>query len=353
MTQSAQAKVVVFTLGGTIAMTAGPSSGAVPALSATDLIGAVPALKDTGIDLAVRDFRQLPGASLAVNDLLDLIEEIEEQVQDGVTGVVITQGTDTIEESAFLLDLLYAGGAPVVVTGAMRNPSLAGADGPANLLAAVQTAVSPAMRGLGVLVAFGDEIHAARYVRKVHSTSPAAFASPNTGPVGHVVEGVPRLLARPTGPRVTLEVPPRALTTSIRVPVWTVTLGDDGRLLGNLVLEGGGIDAVVVAGFGVGHVPQTMVRTLSGIAREIPVVLASRTGAGSVLAGMYGFPGSERDLLDRGLISAGFLDPVKARVLLHLLACHAADPGEVARCFDLINTEAGDRRVAFTVAEPD
>ena len=115
-------------------------------------------------------------------------------VRDGAHGVVVTQGTDTMEETAFLVDCLWDDDAPFVFTGAMRNPTLPGADGPANLTAAIRTAAVDAARGRGAMVVFNDEIHAARFVRKTHSTSPAAFRSPDAGPIGHVVEGVPRFL---------------------------------------------------------------------------------------------------------------------------------------------------------------
>lgn len=329
------ARVVVFTLGGTIAMTNTHGGGVAPALDGGQLVAAVPGLAESGIDVHVRDFRRLPGASLSIDDLLDLAEAID-QVGDhapgvsgapGVTGVVVTQGTDTIEESAYLLDLAVGGSTPVVVTGAMRNPTLAGPDGPANLLAAIQVAASPAARGLGCLVVFADQIHAAGRVRKVHSTSPGAFVSSNTGPLGYLVEGRPVLLATP-GDRVTLPSPPTG--PPVRVPLVTATLGEDGGLLDCLADR---VDGLVVAGFGAGHVPASMVTALTDLAARVPVVLASRTGAGSVLATTYGFTGSERDLLDRGLVSAGFLDPLKARILLHLSIRAGATREQIVRLF--------------------
>jgi L-asparaginase len=271
-------------------------------------------------------FRQLPGASLDFDDLIELAALIAERTRRDIDGVVVTQGTDTIEETAYLLDLLHAGSAPIIVTGAMRNPTLAGADGPANLLAAVQTAASAEARGLGCLVVLAHEIHAAARVRKTHATSPATFQSPNGGPLGYVVEGAPRLLNRPVH---RLTIPAAALTGTPRVGLYVVSLGDDGSLLETA----DGLDGLVVAGFGVGHVPQLLVPRLAALAAALPVVLASRTGAGPVVTGTYGFPGSERDLHGRGLIGAGFLDAYKARMLLYALLAANASRQEIQDAF--------------------
>src|SRR5947207_10611211 len=128
-------------------MTPQPQGGVAPASSAAALVAAVPGLADLPIEVQVRDFRRLPGASLGFADLLALTVEIDREVRGGVDGVVVTQGTDTIEETAYLLDLLVDGDAPVVVTGAMRAGSAAGADGPANLLAALRGAAGDQARG--------------------------------------------------------------------------------------------------------------------------------------------------------------------------------------------------------------
>lgn len=321
-------RVVVFGLGGTIAMASGDSDGVVPALSAEQLVTAVPGLIETGIELDVVDFRRVSSGSLTFDDLDALAEAIGERLAaggggagadpadadvTGVDGIVVTQGTDTIEETAYLLDLVHNYPNPVVVTGAMRPPAQAGADGPGNLLAAIQAAASPLTRDLGVVVVFADEIHAASRVRKTHTTSGFTFQSPNGGPLGYVVEGRPRVLSRPATRTV---LPAPIESQSVEIGLLTMVLGDSGAVL-EAVAER--VDGLVVAGFGAGHVPGHLVGTLDKIAARMPVVLASRTGAGSVLERTYGYPGSETDLLARGLISAGFLDPIKARILLRQL----------------------------------
>jgi L-asparaginase len=317
--------VVVLGLGGTIAM-AGTEPGGVPDRSPEQLLAAVPGLAESGIAVQATDLRRLPGAWLRFEDVYEVLAAVEGQPSD-VDGVVVTQGTDTIEESAYLLDLLHHRPAPVVVTGAMRNPRLAGADGPANLLAAIQVAASQPARDQGVLVVFNDEIHAARRVRKTHATSVATFQSPNGGPLGYVVEGQPwfvdRLTTRPVVP-VSMPAP------SPRVGLVTVTLGDDG---GGLEAYAERADGLVVAAFGAGHVPEWLVARLAELAGRLPVVLASRTGAGPVLSATYDFAGSERDLLGRGLVGAGLLDAPKARILLHTLLVAGADRATVEAAF--------------------
>lgn len=325
-------KVALFTLGGTIASTS-TAGGVAPQLAGADLLASIPGLDRAGTELRVHDFRQLPSSSLAVDDLLELAHAIRQQIGQGADGVVVSQGTDTIEETAFLLDLLWDGDAPVVFTGAMRNPTLAGADGPANLLAAVAVAASPQARGLGCVVVFGDEIHAARFVQKAHTTSVTAFISPPAGPLGVIAEGRAVVLTRP--PRwAAIPAPPPG--QQVRTGLVTMVLGDDGTLL---EAAAGRFDGLVVAGYGAGHVPEAVAGPLGGLAQRIPVVLASRTGAGMVLARTYAYPGSERDLRRRGLIGAGFLDPLKARLLLHLLLAGGAGRDDIAATFRVLGAD--------------
>jgi L-asparaginase len=321
-------RVAVIAVGGTIAMTPDASGGVVPTMTADDIVAAVPGLAELDVEITARTLWSLPSASITFTHLAELVAAIGEELAAGATGIVVTQGTDTIEETAFFLDLTVPGAAPVVVTGAMRHPSLAGPDGPANLLAGIRVAASPAARGLGGLVVFADEVHAARLVRKSHTASTGAFVSPGFGPLGLVVEGVPRLLTTP-GTRRLVPVGPRL--TEVRVGVVPMALGDDGTLLRCIDAA---FDGLVLAGVGAGHVPEKVVPIVADVAARMPVVLASRAGAGAMLTRTYSYPGSELDLIGRGLIPSGFLDPYKARILLHLLLSRGTSRAEITGMFE-------------------
>ena len=321
-------KVTVFSMGGTISSVDAGGKGVEPTLTGEALVSDVPEIAEVA-EVSAVSFRQAASGELTVDDLVELASEITNRVDEGASGVVITQGTDTIEETSFVLDLLVDREAPVVVTGAMRNPTLPGADGPANLLAAIQVASSDAARGLGAVVVLNDEIHAARFVRKAHTSNPATFRSDPVGPVGWVSEGVPRVVLRPTGRhKVTLAEDAQ----ESRVALLTIALGDDGRLLP--LVEREGYAGLVIEAMGGGHVPSVMVEALEELAGNMPVILASRTKAGEVLHSTYGFVGSETDLLERGLINAGPLDGLKARLFLTLLLRSGASREEVNDAFD-------------------
>ena len=320
----ASGPVVLITLGGTIAM-AGTDDGVVARLAGADLLAGLP----SGVDLDVQDRPAVPSADLSFAEVLDVVEQAATAVADGARGVVLTQGTDTLEETAFLVDAVWSHDAPFVLTGAMRNPTLAGPDGPANVLGAAQVAASDAARGRGALVVLADQVHAARHARKAHSTSVATFVSPDTGPVGHLVEGEARFLT--SVPRLDpVPRPEPSALAATRVAFYPAVLDDDGSMLRGLEETHQGL---VVAGFGVGHVPGRLAPVLGDLVAAMPVVLASRTGGGPVLTHTHGAPGSERDLRDRGLVPAGFLHPYKARVLLRLLVAAGADRAEVAARF--------------------
>ena len=333
-TPSGLPRLAVFSLGGTIASTNDPHASGevvVPRLGASELAAAVPQLQEVA-ELETIAFRQSASGDLTLPDLVELAAEITARFATGVTGAIVTQGTDTIEETAFALDLLVDSSCPVVVTGAMRNPTLAGPDGPANLLAAAQVAVSQNAVGCGCVVVLNDEIHAARFVSKTNTSSPSAFRSMTTGPLGWIVEGEPRIASRLAALRHLSPLTDQAMPA---VALLKVTLGDDGRLVG--FLESAGYAGLVLEGFGGGHVTQKMVGALAQLAEKMPVVLASRTGSGTGLKTTYGFSGSERDLLSRGLISSGFLDGLKSRILLSLLLASGADGEGIRRGFEEVD----------------
>jgi L-asparaginase/archaeal Glu-tRNAGln amidotransferase subunit D len=313
----------VFFLGGTISMTGTDGGGAVVRLTGADLLRS-PEVEALGIDAEVVDFRAAGSSSLSIADLAELFDAADSAVNNGADAVVIVQGTDTLEETSFLLDLWWRLDAPVVFTGAMRNPGLPGPDGPANLVAALRVSACSEARGLGALVALNDEVHAARFVGKRHTSSVGAFVSPNAGPLGRVEEGTVRFLT--SVPRHTpVGTPVRA----VRVPLIVAVLDDDGGLFDAV----GDCDGLVVAAFGVGHLRPEVAHRAAELAATRPVVLASRTGAGAVHVATYGGPGSESDLVGRGLLPAGTLDPYKARLLLLALLASGQDAAEAAAGF--------------------
>jgi L-asparaginase len=319
-------KILLISLGGTITMTQGAAGGIAPTLTAADLVRAVPGL-DGVAEIATASPMMMPGASLSIDDVLTVAALIDARFRDTVDGAVVIQGTDTIEETAFLLDCVVQRGKPVVVTGAMRGAQAPGADGPANLLAATITAAASQARDLGVLVVLNDEIHAARFVQKSHTALPSAFTSPSAGPLGFVAEGQPHFHLRPFTP-----LPPVPVAAGdAPVALVRMSLGDDGRMLRQIVPLG--YRGLVLEGMGAGHVPASVAPIISELVDTMPVVLATRVPAGPAFRATYAFAGSETDLLRRGAIPAGTLSSLKARLLLSLLLRGNADRKAVANTF--------------------
>ena len=305
-------RILVLSLGGTITMLPSAGAGIAPTLGAAELVACVPALAQVA-DIEAKSLLRVASPSLSAAHLVDVALAIDEGFASGCDGAVVIQGTDTIEESAFLLDLLVGSDKPVVVTGAMRGADAPGADGPANLLSAVLVAAAPASRGLGTLAVLNDEIHAARFVQKSHTALPSAFLSPLMGAIGTLIEGQPRYYAR------LVRTPCLSAAHGPPAPVALIkaAMGDDGRLLA--ALPGLGYAGVVLEGMGAGHVPADVAPLLGALAAQIPVVLASRAMTGPVFTHTYGYPGAEIDLIERGLVPAGYLSGPKARLLLGLV----------------------------------
>ncbi len=299
---------------------------ATPALDAEALLAAVPALAAVA-GLRARTVLSLPGAHMTATDALTVARAALDEAAGG-RGVVVTHGTDTLEEAAMLCDVLHAGAAPIVFTGATRPASAPGADGPGNLLDAVAAAGAATARDIGVLVAFAGELHAARAVRKVSSTSPAAFGSPATGPLGGVAEGRVSIAARPLRP--TAFAVPQLLDA--RVPIVPTWLGDDGAGLRAALRDGA--DAVVFVALGAGHVCPAVLAALREVAAAIPVALTVRPDRGRLLYETYGFEGAEGDLRASGALAAAALSPQAARMVLLAGLGARAGQSALARALD-------------------
>ncbi|TVQ63768.1 MAG: asparaginase [Phycisphaerales bacterium] len=322
----AHPRLLILSLGGTITMVPSESGGIAPTLGAEELVASVPALAKVADIEAHSPFR-LPSPSISIENIVEVAGTIERAFADGAAGAVVIQGTDTIEESAFLLDLLVGGDKPVVMTGAMRGAQAPGADGPANLLSAASLAVSEEARGLGTLVVMNYDIHAARFVQKSHTTLPSAFQSPLVGPLGVVAEGRPRLYTRVSR----LPVWPVADGAPPPIPLIKIAMGYEGRLL--RALPDLGYPGLVVEGMGAGHVPADVAPILGEVAQRIPVALASRSMTGPVFTNTYGYPGGEIDLIQRGLVPTGYLSGLKARLLLGLCLRKGATADAARRAF--------------------
>ncbi|MGZ9810176.1 asparaginase [Pseudoroseicyclus sp. H15] len=321
----------IIALGGTIASaSAGAGRPATMDLSADDLLRGLPQLGEVG-DVSAETFRAIGSAELRLADLAALARHIMQLEASGeVDGVVVTQGTDTLEESAFALDRMLAGSdLPLVLTGAMRNSAAPGADGPGNLLAAARVALSPLARAMGALVVMNDEIHLGRWVRKAHATSPSAFSSAPFGPLGFVIEGHVRLPLMPRHRPAPL-LPP-ADAPSPRVTHLTMGLDADPTLF-ELAADAG-FDGAIIECFGAGHVAPVLLDAIGRLARSCPTIYVSRTGAGEVHRQSCDFAGSELRLLERQVMAGGALPAAKARVLLMLLLATGASSADIAVAF--------------------
>jgi L-asparaginase len=321
---------VVFT-GGTISMTVDPVAGGnVPTLGAAELLARTDGL-DGVADVRAIDLGRTPASHFRLATLLEIAGVVREALADPDTvGAVVVQGTDTIEETSFLFDLVIDSPKPVVVTGAMRSASQSGYDGPQNLVDAVRCASDPALRGMGTVVVLAGSIHPADDVIKGHATSPTTFQSPNLGPVG-VVDGDRVIVGRSRHGRRSV-VTERAAE---RVHLITATVGMDGDLLE--AARQAGADGFVVAATGSGNTAAELLEAgKRAMADGLPVVLVSRCLAGRA-GTAYAFEGGGATWARAGAMLAGSLSGPKARVALALglgaglgrdgLAALLADPG--------------------------
>jgi L-asparaginase len=319
------ARVLVVFTGGTISTAFDPvAGGRMPVLDGPAIVARTPGLSDIA-ELVTVDRGRTPASSFTFPVLLDIAGILQSGLADpAIDGAVVVQGTDTIEETSFLWDLVVEGPKPVVVTGAMRASDEASFDGPANLRDAVRAAASPVLHGQGVVVALAGTLEPADDVTKTHATALDTFRSPNAGSLGRVEADGVTLLRRRAGRRhVTTD------RVAERVHLVTVTVGMDGSLIEAAVAAGA--DGLVVAATGSGNTAEP-VRAAAARAIEdgIPVVLASRCPSGAV-APAYAFPGGGATWARSGAILAGHLCAVKARVALALGLGAGLDRAGLAR----------------------
>lgn len=326
---------LLFT-GGTISMKLDPATGAaVPAMGAEDILAQVPGL-DAIADVESEDVSRLPGPHVTPEQMWRLARRAAAWLErPDIDGLVITHGTDTIEETAYLLDLLLLTDKPVVLVGAMRTVSDPSWDGPANLIGATRVAACAEARGQGVVVVMDDRILPAREVRKVHTESSTAFATPEFGPLGVVDAG--RVVMRRTMPArpgwrdASAETLLRVARLETRVELiqaYTGMRDDVVRLV-----TSSGQRGLAVIGFGRGNVPPTIVAALGeACGAGVLVTISSRSVAGRV-SPRYGYEGGGRDLVDRGAILAGHLSGAKARLLQMVVLGSAADAAAAKRLF--------------------
>jgi L-asparaginase len=310
--------VRLIATGGTIASLPDPATGAVrPAVSAEDLVRTVPGLGD----VEVEEVAHVNGWNVTPATMLEVSRRVSAALaDDAVEGVVVTHGTDTVEETAFLCDVTVASDKPVAFAAAMRSGGEIAADGPRNLLGAAAVARAGTARGLGTVLVLADELHAARWARKLDSFRASAFRSPGHGPVGTVVPGSVRIGVAP--PRRLLVDRPAALDRAVPV-VQTYTGVEEGLI--EAVLDATGAAGLVLEGTGLGNVPGSAEPGIrAALARGLPVVVATRVPSGGTGA-VYGGPGGGVTLRDLGVIGAGGLSAAKARLLLMLLLASDGD----------------------------
>jgi L-asparaginase len=345
----ARPRVHIVATGGTIAST-NYYSGDPGKIGVEQLLRAVPGL-DTIATISAQQFSNIASGAITPEMWLSLSRAISDtlRARPDLAGVVVTHGTDTMEETAYFLDLTVADPRPVVVTGAMRPADGIGIDGPANLRDAVRVAGTPAARGRGTMLVMNDEIHAARVVTKSNTVRPDAFSSPVRGDLGAADPEAIRFFREPQR-RSIFDI--SRLDSLPRVDIVYSYIGADGAAVDACVAAGA--RGIVVASTGRGDVPPKQRQALRrAMAKGVVVVVGSRAGSGSVVVGdgMRGAASrtdtSATDASNRrgsggsasasgsepSTIGAGDLNVQKARILLMLELTRSSDPAEVARVF--------------------
>ncbi|AKL94949.1 L-asparaginase AnsA [Clostridium aceticum] len=305
-------KVAIIFTGGTISMSIDPRIGAaIPALSNQEIMSLVTNI-DKFAEIEAINFSTLPGPHIDPLLMMELQKLVFKTIhRKEITGVVITHGTDTLEETAYLLDLTIKCDKPIVVVGAMRNSSELGYDGPSNLAAAVCTAISPHAKNKGVLVVMNNEVNAASEVTKTNTLSLDTFKSISFGALG-IVDNDRVIFHREVIDRQ--HIPATSIITN--VDLIKCAAGMDSRLLKHCVDSNA--EGIVIEALGRGNIPPQMLEGIQyAIDKKVAVVIVSRCPTGRVLDS-YGYQGGGRQLRILGVIFCGDLPGQKARIKLML-----------------------------------
>jgi L-asparaginase len=320
-TAPARPLVQIIGTGGTIG-SAGDYWGGRPTRVPIEQLARVPGI-DSVATIVTEQLWNVPSSTIGPARWLELSRHVAGLLRDhrDIAGVVITHGTDTMEETTYFLDLTLPGDRPVIVTGAMRPSDMAGADGPANLTSAVRAAVDPRARGRGVMLLMNDRLFAARDVTKTNSTRVETFQAPDRGPLA-IVDPEGLAYTRPSPARATPLFDITNLRELPRVDIVYAYPGADSVAIDALVAAGA--KGIVVAGVGRGGTTPAQADALRRArSRGVVVVIGTRTGSGRV-------PVRRGD----EAVGTGDLNPQKARVLLSLALTRSADPREIARIFE-------------------
>jgi L-asparaginase len=308
---AAHRTVRVLTTGGTIASRA--AAGGVVASAGPDELLA--GLEAQGVHCVAEEVTRLGSYRFGDDELRAVVRAaLQAATAPGTDGVVVTHGTDTMEESAFLADVVHDGPAPIVFCGSQRDGSQPDGDGPRNLADAVRLAADPAANGLGAVICMAGWAWPGRYAVKAHSTRLDAFRAPEAGPLASVANGAVRLLASPR--RAETFAPDLLAHPLPRTDIVPAYVGADGTLID--AARAAGARGVVVAAFGSGNVTPPMAEAIGdAVADGVPVVITSRCAAGPTLP-HYGGPGGGAGLAAAGAIFGGGLRASHARLLLSL-----------------------------------
>ncbi|WP_425802197.1 asparaginase [Desulfitobacterium sp. Sab5] len=304
-------KVLLVATGGTIAMHKDRNGKVVPAVSGYDLLESLPSLSQS-TEWEVIDFSNVASCNMSPVKMKELAQIVNHSFQDPtLSGVIITHGTDTLEETAYFLDLTIYDERPIILTASQRDASERDSDGPRNLRNAMLIAKNPQAVGRGVVIALNEKIHAARDVRKLHTSHVDAFNSGESGALGGIDNEEVTWHRKPE-PSVKLGIPERLA----KIAICKVFTGMSPRLLECFVDEK--TEGIVIEAFGRGNLPPELVPTICQlIARKIPVVVTSRCLFGRT-APNYGYPGGGADLETAGVWFASDLSTEKVRLLMSI-----------------------------------